>query len=170
MPTGDNREGLWALSVDAASIAKVSILNDNPINFGNALILDTLEWSVTPTLGAPLAASVSASASVAESSVSEFNQSQLADRPFWILGFDTLRNDGPARLVRIAATEREQQAYQQGVDALFTTGPKLFISPFEQPERKLPKAILLPENPDARDRALATVDDGELKSTDLWAE
>jgi hypothetical protein len=44
-----NREGFWAVKADAAVISKVSILNDNSVNFGNALIVDNLAWSTQPS-------------------------------------------------------------------------------------------------------------------------
>jgi hypothetical protein len=46
----DNREGFWAVKSDAANISKVSFLNDSPVNFANALILGTLEWSLSPSV------------------------------------------------------------------------------------------------------------------------
>lgn len=45
----ENREGYWAVKSDTASISKVSILNDNPIDFGNVLMVDDLRWSRRPS-------------------------------------------------------------------------------------------------------------------------
>ncbi len=43
-----NREGFWAVKADAAAISKITILNNNPVDFGNALILDNLAWRAVP--------------------------------------------------------------------------------------------------------------------------
>ena len=41
----DNREGFWAVeSTTGAEIAKVTIKNKNTVDFGNALILDNIQW------------------------------------------------------------------------------------------------------------------------------
>ncbi len=40
----DNREGYWTLQSGEIGISKVTIMNDNPTDFGNALIVDDLQW------------------------------------------------------------------------------------------------------------------------------
>ncbi len=50
----DNREGFWAIQTDQPAISKVSILNNNPTNFGNVLIVDNVAWSTTPAAAATL--------------------------------------------------------------------------------------------------------------------
>jgi hypothetical protein len=44
-----NREGFWAVKADAAVISKITILNNNPDDFGNALIIDNLAWATPPS-------------------------------------------------------------------------------------------------------------------------
>ncbi len=44
---GKNREGFWGIGIDDDVIASVKILNDNPIDFGNALIIDNIQWERT---------------------------------------------------------------------------------------------------------------------------
>ena len=41
----DNREGYWALQAEGNEIATVTIRNDNPTDYGNALIVDDLTFS-----------------------------------------------------------------------------------------------------------------------------
>ena len=147
----DNREGLWALSVDAAAIAKVSILNDNPINFGNALILDTLEWSTTPVSGSPLSSSPIVAAPTVSSKPATVTASVLqqadsaalpqsaaqflaVDRPFWLLGLDANQRVGRAELPWAEPIKRDQQGYQQAVDALFTAQLQLSSRPRDRSE------------------------------------
>lgn len=43
-----NREGLWGIRSDSADIAKIVIRNDSSVNYANALIFDTLQWSRQP--------------------------------------------------------------------------------------------------------------------------
>lgn len=43
-----NREGFWGIQSDTADIAKITILNDYPTNYLNAMMIDNLEWSQTP--------------------------------------------------------------------------------------------------------------------------
>ena len=40
-----NREGFWGIRADAEVISKVTIRNDNPTDFGNALIMDDLTFA-----------------------------------------------------------------------------------------------------------------------------
>ncbi|MGA2916457.1 MAG: PEP-CTERM sorting domain-containing protein [Sedimentisphaerales bacterium] len=40
-----NREGLWGIRSNSADIAKITISNDSSVNYANALIVDTLQWS-----------------------------------------------------------------------------------------------------------------------------
>ncbi len=50
----DNREGFWAIeTTGGAEIAKVTIQNNNPIDFGNVLVVDNLQWVRTPNLPLP---------------------------------------------------------------------------------------------------------------------
>jgi hypothetical protein len=44
-----NREGLWGIRSSSADIAKITIRNDSYVNYANALIFDTLQWSSQPT-------------------------------------------------------------------------------------------------------------------------
>jgi hypothetical protein len=44
-----NREGLWGIRSGSADIAKITISNDSSVNYANALIFDTLQWSSQPT-------------------------------------------------------------------------------------------------------------------------
>lgn len=48
----DNREAFWAIATDIPAISKVSILNNNPTDFGNALMIDNLAWSSMPAAAA----------------------------------------------------------------------------------------------------------------------
>jgi hypothetical protein len=43
-----NREGLWGIRSSSADIAKITIRNDSTVNYANALIFDTLQWSSQP--------------------------------------------------------------------------------------------------------------------------
>ena len=58
----DNREAFWSITTDFPVIAKVSILNNNPTDFGNVLILDELAWSTTPAVSASAASTNNAHA------------------------------------------------------------------------------------------------------------
>ena len=53
-----NREGFWGIQSDTANITKITILNDYPVDYLNAMIFDNLEWSssvaVVPVPGAIL--------------------------------------------------------------------------------------------------------------------
>jgi hypothetical protein len=43
-----NREGFWGIHSDTANIKTITILNDYPVNYLNAMEFDNLEWSSTP--------------------------------------------------------------------------------------------------------------------------
>ena len=72
---GQNREGFWAVGTDVAAISRVTIQNDSSLNFANALILDTLEWSTTPivstTAALPTTTAPSQSASPGQGSAGD---------------------------------------------------------------------------------------------------
>ena len=44
----DNREGHWLFAFDENVVSKVTIRNDNPTDFGNALIVDDITWGRIP--------------------------------------------------------------------------------------------------------------------------
>jgi hypothetical protein len=190
-----NREGMWAISADAAAIAKVTILNDNPTDFGNALIIDTLEWSTTPAPMLPAMASSTVSselAAVAESASRQFVSANLPqpetqflkiesapvrvaaeDFPFWVLGNNSRRRIWLAELPRAYFHDRDQQNYLQAVDELFTSRLLDSSNPHEQAESfslSRPALAQRPVTLSVQDRALIALIDGELGSDDPFGE
>ena len=180
---GQNREALWAFSADAAAIAKVTILNDNPLDFGNTLIIDTLEWSTTPSVGSPAVLSsaaygesdpVVASASLQFDSVSlprAVPHFSAADIPFWLLGANTTQGARQIESPRVYPTKRDQQDRLSAVDVLFEDQQLLFDVPVERVEQTRLGQLKTELRTDVRslhDQALVALLDGELDSEDLF--